>query len=107
MVAARVNPFRSTKRQVIWASLTDPYRAGIKAVSNGTQHVRATVSVHSIALKVLDYYGGVATGAAEWDRVAYGSGRTLHRGDRINGVVCLQLLGGTSSGALARSSSGG
>ena len=85
------NDFRSTKRNAYTASLTSAAGAGIEVISDGTQHVRATVGVDSILLKVLDYYGGSATGINEYDG-AYGAGRTLKPGDVVKGEIKLRLL---------------
>lgn len=85
------NDFRSTKRNIYWASLTDRAGAGIRVISNGKQHVRATVGPRSIALHVLDYYGGSATGTPEWDDT-YGVGRVVHTGETLSGTVRLELL---------------
>jgi hypothetical protein len=49
------------------------------------------VSTHSIGVKILDYYGGAATGASEWDG-AYGNGHSIKAGDVLKGTVRLQLL---------------
>lgn len=85
------NDFRSTKRSIYWAAVTNAAGAGVKVISNGAQNVRATVGVNSISLKVLDYYGGSATGFNEWDG-AYGNGRTIKPGDVIEGKVSIRLL---------------
>jgi hypothetical protein len=85
------NDFRSAKRNIYWASLTDSGGSGIKVISDGTQHIRATLSTYSISLKVLDYYGGSATGTGEWD-YAYGNGKIIKSGDVIKGVVHLELM---------------
>ena len=91
------NDFRSVKRNVYRASLTGPDGSGVRVLSDGHQHVRATVSTHSIGVKILDYYGGAATGASEWDG-AYGNGHAIKTGDILNGTVRLQLLPGHASG---------
>lgn len=85
------NDFRSAKRNIYTAGLTNSAGAGIEVVSDGTQHIRATVGVDSISLKVLDFYGGSATGIPEYDG-AYGSGRTLKSGDTVTGKIRLRLL---------------
>ena len=87
------NDFRSAKRNIYWASLTDNDEAGIKIVSDGTQHVRATVGTRSISVHALDYYGGSATGTPEWDDT-YGVGKVIHPGDILEGKVRVQLCGG-------------
>jgi hypothetical protein len=74
-----------------WATLTDRQGAGLKIVSDGRQHVRATVGPHAISVKVLDYYGGSATGASEWDGT-YGNGQVIPPGATLAGAIRLQLL---------------
>ena len=85
------NDFRSAKRNIYWASLTDRQGAGLKIVSDGSQHVRATVGPRAISINVLDYYGGSATGTPEWDGT-YGNGKVIPAGASIEGEVRLQLL---------------
>lgn len=85
------NDFRSTKRNIYTAALTNASGAGVEVVSNGTQNVRATVGVNSVVLNILDYYGGSATGINEYDG-AYGAGRVLKPGDTIKGEIRLRLL---------------
>ena len=92
------NDFRSVKRNVYWASLTGPDGAGVRVLSDGHQHVRATVSIHSIGVKILDYYGGSAMGFPEWDLV-YGNGHAIKTGDVLEGTVRLQLLPGHGANA--------
>jgi hypothetical protein len=85
------NDFRSAKRNIYWATLTDRQGAGLQILSDGRQHLRATVGPHAISVKVLDYYGGSATGASEWDG-AYGNGQAIPTGAVLEGTVRLQLL---------------
>jgi beta-galactosidase len=85
------NDFRSAKRNIYWASLTDSHEAGIRIVSDGSQHVRATVGPRSISVCALDYYCGAATGTPEWDG-AYGVGKVIQTGDVLEGKVRVQLL---------------
>jgi hypothetical protein len=85
------NDFRSAKRNICWATLTDRQGAGLRIVSDGRQHLRATVGPHAISVKVLDYYGGSATGASEWDGT-YGNGQVVPSGATLAGTVRLQLL---------------
>jgi len=85
------NDFRSAKRNIYWASLADRQGAGLRIISDGTQHIRATVGSRAISLKVLDYYGGSATGASEWDGT-YGNGKIIPVGAELHGTVRLQLL---------------
>jgi len=94
------NDFRSTKRNFIFASLTDRdgYGVGMQAV--GSQHLRATVAPDIIEVNVNDWFGGVAAVAwGEWWQ-NYGQGRELRPDDpnaglahnRVSGTVQLQLL---------------
>ena len=85
------NDFRSAKRNIYWASLTDHQGAGLRIVSGGTQHIRTTVGPRAISLNVLDYYGGSATGASEWDGT-YGNGKVIPAGAELGGTVHLELL---------------
>ena len=63
----------------------------MKVFSDGTQHVRATVGVHEIHFKVLDYYGGTAwTYHNGWH---FGPGRLVKTGEVLKGTVRLKLLG--------------
>ena len=86
------NDFRSTKRNVYTAKLTDDRGHGIEVFGGKTQHVRVTVGIHSISLKVLDVMEGSATGINEYDGI-YGQGRAVKSGDTLSGVVKLRLLG--------------
>jgi len=86
------NDFRSTKRNIYWASLTNAAGEGVKVVSDGTQHIRATVGPHDIFFRVMDWYGG--EGWTYHEGYHYGEGKLINTGDVLKGVVRLQLLGG-------------
>ena len=88
------NDFRSTKRNIYWASLTDRLGEGIKVISDGTQHVRATLGTHDIFLRVMDFYGG--EGYTYHEGYHYGEGRKIKTGDVLKGTVRIQLLAGES-----------
>jgi len=101
------NDFRSTKRNFVYASLTDKngYGIGIKAV--GKQHLRASVGDDLIEVNVNDWYGGVAAvGWGEWWQL-YGTGRELrpddpNQGDshsQVAGSLQLYLLGPENTAA--------
>ena len=90
------NDFRSTKRNIYWASLTNAAGEGVKVISNGKQHIRATVGVHDILLKVMDWYGGEGS-TYDWG-FHYGDGKHIATGDVLKGTVRLQLLGGRNGG---------
>ncbi len=86
------NDFRSTKRNIYTASLTDGEGQGVQVVSDGTQHVRASVATHEIQLEVLDFYGGMS-----WtynNGYHYGPGRTIKPGEVLEGTVRLRMLAG-------------
>ena len=85
------NDFRSTKRNIYWASLTSSDGSGIEIISDGTQHIRARVGNFSIRLHVNDYFGGSSVGTSEWDDL-YGDGRALQSGDVLQGLVRLRFL---------------
>ena len=101
------NDFRSTKRNFLFASLTDRdgYGLGIEAI--GSQHLRAMVDSDQIQVNVNDWFGGVgATAWGEWWQ-NYGTGRELRSDDpnegvsrnRISGAMQLYLLSPANSGA--------
>jgi hypothetical protein len=88
------NDFRSSKRSVNWATLTNALGQGLKVVGDGTQTVRCTLCPHGVMLYVSDFYGG--TGApSEWSVQGfhYGPGKTVKTGDVVEGKVRLELLG--------------
>jgi hypothetical protein len=79
------------KRHIYTASLTNKAGEGVEVFSDGTQHIRATVGVHEIHLKVLDYYGGTAwTYHGGWH---FGPGRLVKTGEVLKGTVRLKLVG--------------
>lgn len=81
------NDFRSTKRNFIFASLTDKegYGVGIEAI--GSQHLRASVRPDLIEVNVNDWFGGTAAVAwGEWWQ-NYGQGRELRADDPNEGVA--------------------
>lgn len=87
------NDFRSTKRNFVYASLTDKdgYGIGIEAI--GKQHLRASVGDDLIDVNVNDWFGGVAAVAwGEWWQ-NYGTGRELRPDDPNQGEAHNQLAG--------------
>jgi hypothetical protein len=84
------NDFRSVKRHIYSASLTNKKGQGVEIISDGSQHVRATLGTHEIKLKALDYYGGSA-----WTYRGgfhYGPGRLIKTGETLKGTVRLKFL---------------
>jgi hypothetical protein len=101
------NDFRSSKRNFVFASLTDKdgYGIGIEAI--GSQHLRASVDADVIEVNVNDWFGGVAAAAwGEWWQ-NYGQGRDLRSDDpnqgvahnRVSGSMQLYLLSPQNSAA--------
>jgi len=87
------NDFRSTKRNFVFASLTDKdgYGIGIEAV--GSQHLRASVDTDLIEVNINDWFGGVAATAwGEWWQ-NYGQGRDIRSDDPNQGVAHNKLSG--------------
>jgi hypothetical protein len=105
------NDFRSTKRNFVFASLTDKDGFGIGIEAIGSQHLRAMVDTDLIEVNVNDWFGGVAATAwGEWWQ-NYGTGRELRPDDpnqgvarnQVSGAMQLYLLGPKNSAAwLAR-----
>jgi hypothetical protein len=85
------NDFRSTKRQVRWATLGYPGGPAILVRSDGSQSVRAYVESDKIALHVNDWYGGTHVGYGEWTR-NYGEGKPLAPGQALESTLRLQLV---------------
>lgn len=86
------NDFRSTKRMVRAAGLRGRGRE-VVVVSDGDQHVRASIEDGRPVLRVLDWYGGVRTDDSEdgvW--TAYlGRGMSIETGVRVHGKVTLKI----------------
>ena len=89
------NDFRSAKRNVYWASLTNQLGQGVKVISDGEQTLRCTLGVHGVSFKVLDYYGG-SGGRKQWSVFGfhYGPGKLIKTGDVLKGTVRCKLVGG-------------
>jgi hypothetical protein len=85
------NDFRSTKRHIYWATLTNPEGSGIKVISDGSDSIRATMGVDTLAVSIMNHFDGSPGGINEYDG-QYGTGKRIKPGDTINGVIRLQLL---------------
>jgi hypothetical protein len=85
------NDFRSTKRHIYWAALTNPQGAGIKVISDGSDSIRATMGVDTLAVAIMNHFDGSPGGINEYDG-QYGLGKPVRPGDTLKGVVRLQLL---------------
>jgi len=85
------NDFRSTKRHIYRASLTNPHGAGIRVISDGSDSLRATLGPETLAVKIMNHYDGSPAGINEYDG-QYGTGQPIKPGDVLQGVVRFQLL---------------
>jgi hypothetical protein len=83
--------FRSTKRHIQWAVIRDPGGPGVLVLSDGRQHVRATMETDRASLHVNDWYGGTNAGWWEWEH-NYGKGKLLKKGVRVASNVQLRLV---------------
>jgi hypothetical protein len=90
------NDFRSTKRRIEHASVTDLDGYGLYIDSNGEQYLRATVETDRIAVYVNDWFGGTASTAGEW-YTNYGKGHELKPNDVLRGTVRLRIMSGRAS----------
>ena len=84
------NDFRSTKRHIYWATLTNPAGSGIKVISDGTDSIRATMGVDTLTVAIMNYFDGSPGDINEYAG-QYGTGKPIKPGDAIIGVVRLQL----------------
>jgi hypothetical protein len=91
------NDFRSTKRHIYWATLTNPQGAGIRVISDGSDCIRATMGVDTLAVAVMNHFDGSPGGINEYD-AQYGTGKRIKPGETIHGTVRLQLQAGRRAG---------
>jgi hypothetical protein len=101
------NDFRSTKRDFVFASLTDKEGYGVGVEAIGSQHLRASVDADLIQVNVNDWFGGVgSTASGEWWQ-NYGQGREIRPDDpnqgiahnKVSGSIALHLLSPKNSHA--------
>ena len=90
------NDFRSTKRHIYRASLTNPQGAGIQVISDGSDSLRATMGPATLAVKIMNHFDGSPGGINEYDG-QYGTGKPIKPGDVLQGVVRFQLQAGNHS----------
>ncbi len=84
------NDYRSAKRNVRAAGVTDGRRS-VSVLSDGRQHVRATLVDGVPVLHVLDWYGGVPFNL-DTDHIwtaHFGTGKRVERGTTLKGRVAL------------------
>lgn len=86
--AQGTNDFRSTKRGIERATLSDGAGIGIEIRSDGSQHVRAQLDGACVRLFVLDYSGAGSERFLE----SFEAQPELAAGDRLTGTVRLSSL---------------
>jgi hypothetical protein len=87
------NMYRSTKRNILSATVRDAAGHGWTVHSDGSQHLRASVDSDRIRIYVSDWYGGSTADMGEYVE-NYGEGKMLHSGDRIHSRLRLSRLTG-------------
>ena len=90
--AEGTNDFRSSKFNVLWASLTNAEDQGLRVDSDGRQTVRAWVDGDRVRLLISDFFNGgseVFLRNTHWTQEQ----KTLHKGDVISGSVRLSVNG--------------
>ena len=87
---AGTNDYRSAKRSILAAGATNGHQS-VSVLSDGAQHVRASIADGAPVLHVFDWYGGVPlTMDTEHIWTAYfGTGRRIERGTILRGRVTL------------------
>lgn len=92
------NDFRSTKYDILEASLSNPAGQGLRILSDGNQHVRACVQGEHVCLNVFDDCGV----GSERFLTSFNPTVDLASGDRIAGVVRLgSTIGSPVTSALS------
>jgi beta-galactosidase len=87
------NMYRSTKRNILSATVRDQAGRGWTIHSDGSQHLRASEASDRISIFVSDWYGGSTADMGEYVE-NYGDGKMLHTGDRIHSTLRLSPLRG-------------
>lgn len=87
------NMYRSTKRGLLRATVTNDAGQGWEILSDGSQNLRASVGTDRITVYVSDFYGGAPDDLYEFV-VNYGNGKVLHSGDHLHSVLRLHRLNG-------------
>ena len=85
------NQYRSTKRNIFWATVRNESGAGWTITSDGSQHLRTTMESDRVAVFVNYWYGGSPAQIEEY-RENYGPGRKLSTGEHLQSTIHLQLL---------------
>lgn len=91
-IAEGTNDFRSSKFNILWASLTNAQNQGLRVNSDGRQTVRAWVDGDRVRLLVSDFANGGSEVFLRDTHYAHVQ-KTLHKGDIISGSVRLTING--------------
>ena len=89
------NMYRSTKRNILSATVKDAAGHGWVIHSDGSQHLRAAVGSDRISIYISDWYGGSTADMSEYVE-NYGNGKILHTGERIHSTLHLSRLPASS-----------
>jgi beta-galactosidase len=89
------NQYRSTKRNILSATVRDESGTGWTIKSDGSQHLRASVETDRIAVFVNDWYGGSPARIGEYLE-NYGPGKKLSTGEHLQSTIHLHFLRKTS-----------
>ena len=92
--AGGTNDFRSTKFNILWASLTDGEGRGTEIDSDGQQNVRAWFDQDRIRLLVTDFSKGGGEPFLRFNHYA-NEQKALRNGEVVSGSVRLRLAGGS------------
>ncbi|HVY51930.1 MAG TPA: hypothetical protein VHA07_10285, partial [Devosia sp.] len=87
---AGTNDYRSAKRAILAAGVTDG-AASVSVLSDGVQHIRASLVNGAPRLHVLDWYGGVPF-RLDTDHIwtsNFGTGHRIARGTKLQGKVVM------------------
>jgi len=85
------NQYRSTKRNILSATVRNESGVGWTITSDGSQHLRTTMESDRLAVFVNDWYGGSPAQIGEYLE-NYGAGRKLSTGEHLRSTIHLQLL---------------
>ncbi len=87
---AGTNDYRGAKRSVLAAGATDG-KQSVTVLSDGSQHIRASIDKAAPVLHVLDWYGGVPF-RNDTDHIwtaTFGTGKRIERGTTLQGRIVL------------------
>jgi hypothetical protein len=83
------NDFRSTKMNILQAALLDPQGHGMRAISDGRQHVRAWIQENLISLLIADFSN---EGASNFFKEQVLPRPTLQPGEHVAGAAIIEIV---------------